>query len=113
MKKFEGMKLLFLGSNVGTLDMIRYAKENGAYTIVADYLPQEKSVGKQYADRQVLLSTGDLEGLKDYIMKEGVDGVLAGVLMQRQPTLIRQQLTHGHQHSPKSKRNTLPQRYSD
>ena len=79
MSKFEGKKLLFLGSNVGTLDMIRYAKENGAYTIVADYLPKEKSIGKQYADSQVKISTGDLECLKNYIVKEGVDGVLAGV----------------------------------
>ena len=39
MKKFEGKKLLLLGSNVGTLDLIRYAKEHGAITIVADYLP--------------------------------------------------------------------------
>lgn len=79
MKKFEGKKLLFLGSNVGTLDMIRYAKENGAYTIVADYLPQEKSLGKQQANSHVLISTGDLDGLRKYIEKEGVDGVLAGV----------------------------------
>lgn len=79
MKLFEGKKLLFLGSNVGTLDMIRYAKKNGAYTIVADYLPIEKSIGKQHADSHVMLSTGDLEGLKNYIMQEGVDGVLAGV----------------------------------
>lgn len=43
MKKFEGKKLLLLGSNVGTEDMILYAKSNGAYTIVADNLPVSKS----------------------------------------------------------------------
>lgn len=79
MKKFEGKKLLFLGSNVATLDMIKYAKENGAYTIVADFLPKEKSFGKQYSDEDVLISTGDLDGLKDYIKKENINGVLAGV----------------------------------
>lgn len=79
MKKFLGKKLLFLGSNVGTIDMIRYAKENGAYTIVADYLPIEKSLGKQYADSHVQISTGDMEGLKTFVKNEGVDGVLAGV----------------------------------
>lgn len=79
MKKFEGKKLLFLGSNVGTADMIKYAKENGAYTIVADYLPVEKSFGKQLADSNVLISTGDLDNLKEYIEKTGVNGVLAGV----------------------------------
>ena len=79
MKKFEGKKLLFLGSNVGTADMIKYAKENGAYTIVADFLPVEKSFGKQLADSNVLISTGDLDNLKKYIETTGVNGVLAGV----------------------------------
>lgn len=79
MKKFEGKKILFLGSNVGTLDMIRYAQENGAYTIVADFLPKERSIGKQYADSHVLVSTNDLDSLKIYIEQEGVNGVLAGV----------------------------------
>lgn len=79
MKKFEGKKILFLGTNVGTSDMIRYAKENGAISIVADNLPKEKSLGKQMADKDVMISTGDLEGLKDYITKEGVKGVLAGI----------------------------------
>lgn len=79
MKKFEGKKLLFLGSNVGTADMIKYAKENGAFTIVADYLPVEKSFGKQLADSSVFISTGDLDNLKKYIEETGVNGVLAGV----------------------------------
>lgn len=79
MNKFEGKKLLFLGSNVGTADMIKYAKDNGAYTIVADYLPVEKSFGKQLADSNVLISTGDLDNLKKYIVTTGVNGVLAGV----------------------------------
>jgi biotin carboxylase len=79
MKKFEGKKLLLLGSNVGTLDLIRYAKEHGAFTIVADNLPKDKSFGKQVADKDVMISTGDLEALKEYIKAEHVDGVFAGI----------------------------------
>lgn len=79
MNSFEGKKLLLLGSNVGTLDMLRYAKANGAYTIVADNLPIEKSIGKQFADSNVLISTGDHEQLKSFARNEMVDGVLAGV----------------------------------
>ena len=79
MKKFNGKKLLLLGSNVGTLDMIRYAKENGAYTIVADNLPVEKSIGKQFSDENTAISTGDFQALKDYIKKENVNGIFAGV----------------------------------
>ncbi len=79
MKRFEGKKLLLLGSNVGTLDLIRYAKANGAFTVVADNLPVEKSFGKQYSDDNVLISTGDLDQLKEYIIKKGIHGVFAGV----------------------------------
>lgn len=79
MGKFDGKKLLLLGSNVGTLDLIRYAKQNGAFTIVADNLPKEQSVGKQEADRGVLISTGDIKTLEDFIRKERIDGVFAGV----------------------------------
>ena len=77
--KFEGKKLLLLGSNVGTLDIIRYAKAHGAITIVADYFPVEKSLGKQYADESVLISTADIEGLKKYIKENRIDGVFAGI----------------------------------
>lgn len=79
MKKFQGKKILFLGTNVGTLDMIKYAKENGAYTIVADFLPPAKSFGKQVSDDNVLISTNDIESLKEYIEKENINGVFAGV----------------------------------
>lgn len=79
MSLFEGKKLLLLGSNVGTLDIIRYAKENGAYTIVADNLPVERSFGKQFADDNVLISTADIEGLKRYIKDNVIDGVFAGI----------------------------------
>lgn len=77
--KFEGKKLLLLGSNVGTLDIIKYAKENGAITIVADNFPVEKSVGKQFADENVLISTADMEELKAYINEHKIDGVFAGI----------------------------------
>lgn len=79
MKKFEGKKLLILGSSVGTLDLIKYAKKHGAYTIVADYLPKEKSFGKQFSDDDVQINTGDIEALKKYIKDKKINGVFAGV----------------------------------
>lgn len=78
-KKFEGKKLLLLGSNVGTMDLLTYAKENGAYTIVADNLPEEKSFCKRYADKSELISTADIAQLKELIRREKIDGVLAGI----------------------------------
>ena len=79
MKRFEGKKLLLLGSNVGTLDILRYAKANGAFTIVADNLPVEKSFGKQHSDDHILISTADFIGLEEYIRENKVDGVFAGI----------------------------------
>lgn len=79
METLEGKKLLLLGSNVGTLDIIRYAKANGVYTIVADNLPIEKSFGKRYSDDNILISTNDIDGLIKIIAEKNIDGVFAGV----------------------------------
>lgn len=77
--KFEGKKLLILGSNTGSTDIVAYAKANGATTIVADYYPPKQSAAKQIADRHYLISTGDLDRLSDLINSEGIDGVIAGI----------------------------------
>lgn len=37
--KFAGKTLLVLGTNNGATDIVEYAKENGAFTIVANYYP--------------------------------------------------------------------------
>ncbi|MDE6035227.1 MAG: ATP-grasp domain-containing protein [Ruminococcus sp.] len=79
MKKFTGKTLLILGSNVGSEDIVSYAKAEGAYTIVADYYPPEKSSAKRIADKAVLISTADLEALDKLIEEYHVDGVLAGI----------------------------------
>lgn len=79
MKKFDGKKFLLLGSNVGTLELLSYARENGAYTIVVDNLPIERSIGKQFSDGHALISTGDIKRLKNYIIEGKIDGVFAGV----------------------------------
>ena len=72
-------KILVLGSNVGSVDIVKYAKELGAYTIVADYYPKEKSPAKQYSDENVLISTSDTEALMTFIAERQIDCVLAGV----------------------------------
>lgn len=79
MKKFENKTLLVLGSSTGSVDIVNYAKENGAYTIVADYYPPEKSEAKQIADEAVEISTGDIEKLSEFIKNRKIDGVFAGI----------------------------------
>ena len=79
MDKFEGETLLMLGTNVSSVDIIKYAKRHGAKTIVADYLPKEKSEAKQYADLSYLISTADTDGLQKIIDGNNVTAVLAGI----------------------------------
>ena len=50
MEKFKGKKLLVLGSNVGSVDIVKYARKNGAFVYVADYFPKKKSLAKLFAD---------------------------------------------------------------
>ena len=78
-QKFAGKTLLVLGSNVGATEIVQYARENGAYKIVADYYPIERSKAKQVADEAALISTADTEALNKLIIEKRVDGVLAGV----------------------------------
>lgn len=79
MKKFEGKKLLVLGSNVGSSDIVKYAHRNGAYVYVADYYEPARSDAKRYCDEPVLMSTGDTAGLVELVQREKIDGVFAGV----------------------------------
>ena len=76
---FAGKTLLVLGSNVGAADIVKYAKAGGAYTIVADYLPAERSAAKQLADEGLLISTADLDALGELVIERQVDGILAGI----------------------------------
>lgn len=40
MGKFDGKKLLVLGGKpIGSCEVVEYAKKEGAYVVVADYLP--------------------------------------------------------------------------
>lgn len=76
---FENKTLLVLGSNVSADDIVSYAKQNGAHTIVADYYPMERSSAKKLSDEAVLISTADEEALGRLIEEKHVDGVLAGI----------------------------------
>ncbi len=76
---FHNKTLLVLGSNVGSDDIVQYAKKNGAYTIVADYYSPERSSAKRVADEAVLISTADKDALENLVEERRVDGILAGI----------------------------------
>lgn len=79
MKRYEGKTLLVLGSNVGAADIVRYAKEDGALVLVADWYPVEKSRAKQLCDHAFEVSTTDTSALKKIVRDYHVDGILAGI----------------------------------
>lgn len=77
--KFSNKTVLFLGTSAGSVDMVRYVRANGARALVADYLPQEESEAKRYADEALLLSTADTDALVSLVRERHVDCVYAGV----------------------------------
>lgn len=79
MGKFDGKKLLILGTNVGAVEAVRYAQQNGAYVYATDYYPIEKSPVKRVADCALDISTGDLNKLGNLVKSEHIDGVFAGI----------------------------------
>lgn len=79
MRRLEGKRLLMLGTSRCSVDMVKYAKEQGAYVLVTDYLPTEKSAAKQYADDTAMVSTIDIETLCKLAKDNQIDGVFCGV----------------------------------
>lgn len=72
-------KLLMLGTSYGSLEMLRYAKSKGIYTIVTDYQEPAHSVGKLVSDEYWMINTGDLDALEKKCREAGVNGVVCGV----------------------------------
>lgn len=72
----KGKKLLILGGTYASLNLVKLAKAMGIYTIVADYY--ESGVAKEAADRQVTISTTDIDALSELVHKEKIDGVFCG-----------------------------------
>jgi len=72
-------KLLMLGTNNSSVEMVRCAKKMGVYTIVTDNLPVEKSLAKLEADEYWMISTADLDRLEETCRKEGVTAITCGV----------------------------------
>lgn len=80
MRKFEGKKLLVLGGKpIGSSEIVRYASEHGAYTIVADYLPKNQSIAKQISNESWEISTAEVDFIAQKIRENKIDGIYTGV----------------------------------
>lgn len=72
-------KLLMLGTSLASKEMIEYAKSEGVYTIVTDYLPPEKSKAKLISDEYWMINTSELDTLEKKCREEGITAVICGV----------------------------------
>lgn len=82
-------KALILGSNPGSIEMIKYLKENKYYIIVSDYLPITKSPAKLIADEYWNISTLDIELLYQNCKEKKVDAILTGTGEQNIDSAIK------------------------
>lgn len=69
-------KLIVLGGTSASLDVVKNAKKLGIYTIVTDDNPNR--VSKEIADEKAMVSTTDMDELKQLIKDTGADGVFCG-----------------------------------
>lgn len=72
-------KLLMLGTSLMSREIVQYAKSQGVYTIVTDYLPPDKSTAKLISDEYWMINTSELDVLEKKCRDEHVTAVMCGV----------------------------------
>lgn len=75
MEQLKGKKLLILGGNALTMDIVEKAKVLGVYTVVTDWNSIEKSPAKRIADEHWEVSLGETEKLASLVKEHHIDGV--------------------------------------
>lgn len=66
---------MFLGGSTQQITAIQYAKEQGYYTILCDYL--KDNPGQSYSDKYFCVSTTDKEAILDVAKRMEIDGIVA------------------------------------
>ncbi len=72
----EQRKILILGGNYSTVDIVNYAHELGFHVIVASKF--EKGEAKDIADEAINIDVEDHQALIDYIKENHISGVMTG-----------------------------------
>lgn len=78
MKELEGKKLLILGGDASSVDVVNAARKMGVYTIVTDWYDTSRSPAKLVADEYWNESINDFDKLCFLIKAKGVDGIFTG-----------------------------------
>lgn len=72
-------KILMLGTSLGSMEIVKTAKEMGYHTIVTDNLDPDHSNAKKAADEYWMISTNDLDRLEKKCREEKVNAIFAGI----------------------------------
>jgi formate-dependent phosphoribosylglycinamide formyltransferase (GAR transformylase) len=75
--KYKGKRLVILGGNPETIELVNKAKDNGIFTIVVD--PNPNSPAKREANLGVDIDGLDTKAIITYLKRNPVDGILVGV----------------------------------
>lgn len=78
MAELSGKKLLILGGNALSCDIVLSAKNLGVYTIVTDWNDIKDSPAKVIADEYWNVSIADIGTIVDRIKRERIEGVITG-----------------------------------
>ncbi|MCF2559931.1 ATP-grasp domain-containing protein [Prevotella brevis] len=72
-------KLLMLGTSLLSKEMVEYAKSQGVYTIVTDYLEPEKSRAKLVSDEYWMINVAEVDLLEQKCREEGITAIICGI----------------------------------
>lgn len=75
----KNSKLLMLGTSLLSIEMLKYAKSKGVYTIATDYLEPEKSRAKLVSDEYWMINVADVDLLEQKCRDKGVTAVICGI----------------------------------
>lgn len=75
MEEIKGKKILILGGNALSCDIVTTAKAMGLYSIVTDWNTPEQSPAKKIADESWDISLTDYDTLLKKIKEEGISGI--------------------------------------
>lgn len=78
MRDLTGKKLLILGGNAPSVDVVNAARKMGVYTIVTDWYDTSRSPAKLVADEYWNESINDYDKLCTLIKEKGVNGIFTG-----------------------------------
>ena len=77
-------RILFLGGSHSQIPPVKYAKEQGHYVVICDYLSNNPA--QKYADQYYNVSTTDKEAVLELAKKLNIDGIVAYAADSAAPT---------------------------